>query len=129
MGVSKMRQLILLLISITVFFSYSSAVLADDGLKIHGVEYIVGKFHRQDNKVHKYAPSNSWTPFILPEGYNSTEPLVQSNADGSVSIFFSTLEDLITAAIKVADARDKKIDMLTIHSHGLPGGVWFPKDR
>ena len=105
-----------------------SSVASASGLVIYGTEIGVGKFHRHDNKVHSYANNNAWKPFSLPDGASTTTPVVIDNADGSVSIFFSTLEELLQSSVDAAKKHGEKIQVLNINGHGLPGGMWFPKN-
>jgi hypothetical protein len=109
-------------------FLLSSTVLAASGLVIHTAEFGVGKFHRHDNKVHAYGASNAWTPYILPEGASSDKPLVINNADGSVTVFFSTLDDLISSVTQISQSRHQLVQVLNVHGHGLPGTMWFPSN-
>jgi hypothetical protein len=55
--------------------------------------------------------------------------LVQNNADGSVTVFYSTLDDMIASVIAVSKARRQPVSVLNVHGHGLPGGMWFPPDQ
>ncbi|MGZ3689295.1 MAG: hypothetical protein ACXWP5_00950 [Bdellovibrionota bacterium] len=111
-----------------LFLSATSAtpVLAGAGLTIHASEIGVGKFHRYDNQVHPYGAS-AWSDYILADGSIQT-PIVTANADQSVTIYFSTLEELLTAIHARVQQSGKKVDVLNVHGHGLPGGMWFPKD-
>ena len=107
---------------VTAFFFMATAgafaSTGGTGLIIHSAEFGVGKFHRQDNQVHAYGASNSWTPYILPIGADSSKPLIMKNADGSVTIFFSTLDDLIQSVVKVsADAHKRKYVSMASDSH------------
>lgn len=97
------------------------------GLVINGSEIGVGKFHRFDNKIHKYGSANVWSVDILPEGGVQT-PIVYPNPDGSMTIQFSNLEEFLRSAIQVAQQRGTKISVLNFHGHGMPGGMWYPKD-
>jgi hypothetical protein len=96
------------------------------GLVIHAAEVGVGKFHRHDNQVHAYDATNVWAHFILPDAAGSSGPVVIDNTDGSVTVFFSTLEELLTSAIKASEARGLPISVLNLNGHGLPGTMWFP---
>lgn len=96
------------------------------GLVIHATEMGVAKFHRKDNEVHPYEASNAWTPYILPAGAGIDKPIVSENADGSYTIFFSTLEDMLKKAVELSEKTGQKIEVLNLHGHGLPGGMWFP---
>jgi hypothetical protein len=115
---------------LVLFFGFAavSAANASPGLVIHSSEYGVGKFHRYDNQVHPYGASNSWKPYILPQGadLDLSKPLVTDNADGSVSIFFASLDQLVSSVIQVSAQRHQKVSVLNIHGHGLPGAMWFP---
>ncbi len=117
-------KLITLILSLLV----SSAAVAGQGLIINAAEIGVGKFHRYDNKVHAYAENNAWKPYVLPDSGSLQTPIVYPNPDGSVTIQFSTLEELLRTAIQVSAKADAKIQVLNINGHGLPGGMWYPKD-
>jgi len=115
---------------LSLLSTYSA--FAETGLVIHGVEKIVGKFHRYDNQVHPYGAGHAWAPYILPAAVatardTSTATVVQ-NADQSISIYFSTLDDLISSAVQQAQAAHAKIAVFNIHAHGLPGALFFPSD-
>ncbi len=112
------------------FFSLLLALgaQASEGLTIYASEFGVGKFHRYDNQVHAYDPQSSWTNYILPTGANSDPVLSQKNSDGSYTIFYSTLEEMIQTSIHIATTEQKPISVLNIHGHGLPGAMWFPMD-
>jgi hypothetical protein len=97
------------------------------GLVIHTAEMGIGKFHRMDNKAHTYSLDNAWKPFILADNAPTVTPVIQNNADGSVTIFYSSLLEMLTTATKIAADRGEKISALNINAHGLPGGMWFPK--
>jgi hypothetical protein len=101
---------------------------ASDGLVINAAEFGVGKFHRYDNTVHSYASTNAWTPYVLPSNVPTDKPFVQKNADGSFSVFFSTLDELIATVVQISHDQKAQVSVLNIHGHGLPGAMWFPKD-
>jgi hypothetical protein len=107
---------------------FSSACFASQGLIIHSEEFGVGKFHREDNKAHPYAASSAWAPYILADGAAVDQPLIQKNADGSFTVFFSTLDDLVVSVIQISTTQKQKVSVLNVHGHGIPGGMWFPKD-
>ncbi|MGE3263064.1 MAG: hypothetical protein AB7K68_14880 [Bacteriovoracia bacterium] len=106
-----------------------SAASASSGLVIHTAEFGVGKFHRQDNKVHRYEAGNAWSSFILKEGADTNRPLTQKNADGSFTVFFSTLDELIANVTAIAKSENKKVSVLNVHGHGMPGAMWFPANE
>ncbi|MDB5037240.1 MAG: hypothetical protein JWQ35_768 [Bacteriovoracaceae bacterium] len=122
---SKVFYFILLL----SFFVVSHSALAEEGLIIHAAEIGIGKFHRRDNQVHPYAKDNIWTDYVLPEEATIATPLARGNPDGSVTVFFSSLEELLTRVIEVSHQSQKKIQVLNIEAHGLPGAMWFPVDE
>ena len=111
---------------ITLLFSLQ--IYASEGLVIHAAEIGVGKFHRIDNKYNAYGTS-AWNVYILPNEATTKTPLIVSNQDESITIFFSTLEELIKSTIEISETKRKPIDLLTIHGHGVPGGMWFPKNQ
>ena len=106
----------------------SVQAFASQGLVIHAEEFGVGKFHRMDNKVHPYPANSAWVPYIMPANAPSDRVSTQDNKDGSISIFFSSLEDLMQTVVSLSQARHMPISVLNVHGHGLPGGMWFPKD-
>ena len=97
-------------------------------LVVHASELGVGKFHRKDNKAHNYGANNSWSPYILADGASDQTPVIQKNTDGSVTVFFSNLDELLSTLPSVAKQAGRQISVLNIHGHGLPGGMWYPKD-
>lgn len=102
---------------------------ANADLVIHAAEIGIGKFHRYDNSIHPYEKDNAWTPYILPDGAENKTPIVVENDDRSITIFFSTLEELLTQAARVSLSRGEKITVLNINAHGLPGAMWFPMNE
>jgi hypothetical protein len=106
-----------------------SIAQASQGLVIHTAEFGVGKFHRMDNKAHAYAADNAWSPYVLQDGANTTRPLTKKNADGSFTVFFSTLDELISIVSSISKSENQKVSVLNVHGHGLPGAMWFPKDE
>jgi hypothetical protein len=64
----------------------------------------------------------------LPANAPTDHSLITDNADGSVTIYFVTLDDLLANAAKVSAERTQPISVLNVHGHGMPGGMWFPKD-
>jgi hypothetical protein len=109
-------------------FMLSTVSLASTGLVIHSTEFGVGKFHRADNAVHLYDHASAWAPYVLPNGATTDKPLVQKNSDGSYTVFFSTLDDLMASVIQLSDSTNRKVSVLNVHGHGLLGAMWFPKD-
>jgi hypothetical protein len=101
-----------------------------DRLVIHAAEFGIGRFHRYDNSVHPYSADNAWRPYILPDSVKTFDkPVIKKNSDGSFSVFFSNLEDLISSVIKISKAQRKKISVFNMHAHGAAGGsVFFPKN-
>jgi len=119
-----------------VLFTTSSSDAAQNSdfrihtdLIIHGVEIGVGKFHRYDNQVRPYSDENVWKNYILPENSGAETPVVVENADSSVSIFFSNLEELLVTLTNISKERGQAVDVLNINAHGLPGAMWFPVDE
>ncbi|MBN8554671.1 MAG: hypothetical protein J0L93_04430 [Deltaproteobacteria bacterium] len=113
-----------------LFLSISSAHANESKhLIIHAAEMGIGKFHRYDNSVHSYDENNIWINYVLPNNAPEKTPIIQENKDGSVTIFFSHLEELFQQIQKVSNDKGMKVDVLNINAHGLPGGMWFPKDE
>lgn len=102
--------------------------MAADTLTINGAEFGIGKFHRYDNKVHKYDQNNTWNVFILPDGVKTKQAYVQKNAEDNYTIFFTNLEEFLTKIVELSVKTGKKVGMLNLNAHGLPGGMWFPKN-
>jgi hypothetical protein len=96
---------------------------------IHTSEFGVGKFHRYDNKAHAYDANNAWGVYILPDNADTGHPLARKNGDGSFTVFYSTLDELIGNVIAISQREGKKVSVLNVHGHGLPGAMWFPKDE
>jgi hypothetical protein len=113
-------------ISLALFVG--SAAVASSGLVIHTAEFGVGKFHRQDNQVHAHSASNAWSVYILAQGAATDKALVQDNADGSVTVFYQTLEELMSSVVQLSKDRGQPVAVLNVHGHGLPGAMWFPSD-
>lgn len=126
---SKLILVLVTLFSATcfsTFLSVTASAMTSSGLTIDAAEVGVAKFHRYDNHVHPYGASNAWLPYVLPENAPTDQATTINNPDGSVSIFFMTLDDLLNSVIRVADQRHQPVTVLNIHGHGLPGGMWFP---
>jgi hypothetical protein len=121
--VGKMKKLLLLAGAL----SMSLSALAAD-LTINAAEFGIGKFHRQDNKVHKYESNNAWAPFILPENASTKQALIINTSPDTYTIFFTNLEELFTKMVELTAKTGKKVEILNLNAHGLPGGMWFPKD-
>jgi hypothetical protein len=113
---------------IIAFLTAASFAQASQGLTIYTTEVGVAKFHRADNKIHPYAKDNAWYPFILPDGAPSNQNLTKKNDDGSYTVFFLTLEDMMISVAKISQDEQKSVSLLSVHGHGLPGGMWFPRD-
>lgn len=120
---SMLNKAIFLLVLFIGFNSWSSP-----GLVIHAAEFGVGKFHRADNKVHEYNKASSWLPYILPNDVSTEKPLILKNLDGSYTVFFSTLEEMVSTIAKISNENKQLISVLNVHGHGMPGRMWFPKD-
>ncbi|MGZ3693728.1 MAG: hypothetical protein ACXWQO_05980 [Bdellovibrionota bacterium] len=116
---------IILLVGIFI----ASIAQAGQGLVIHTAEFGVGKFHRMDNKAHAYANGNAWSPYVLQDGADTKHALTKKNADGSFTVFFSTLDELIASVTAISKSENQKVAVLNVHGHGLPGAMWFPKDE
>ena len=115
-----MKKIFLMLVLTTL-----SVAQAQD-LTINGAEFGIGKFHRKDNKVHKYEANNAWSPFILPEGADTKTALVRQNSASNYTIFFTNLEEFLTKIVELSTKTGKKVAILNLNAHGLPGGMWFP---
>lgn len=115
-----MKTLLSLLLLLSSFASYA--------LTIHAVELGIGKFHRMDNKVHPYSEGNVWIPMILPEGADLKDtPLIVQRSPEVFTVFFSSLEEVIQSVVKISKEQGRKINVLNIHAHGMPGAMFFPQ--
>lgn len=117
--------------TVASFMAGTSAAQAQHSptsLVVHAAELGVGKFHRMDHKKHPYGAANGWKNFILPDGVNEQTPIVLNNNDGSTTIFFSNLDELLTTIENVAKKQNKPVQIININGHGMPGGMWYPKD-
>jgi hypothetical protein len=115
-------------LSVLSFF-FAVSAFASNGLVVHTTEFGVGKFHRYDNKVHAYGPANAWTPYVLADGAATDQALTFKNSDGSYTVFFSTLDEMMKSVVAISQSEGKKVSVLNVHGHGLPGAMWFPKDE
>lgn len=115
------------IVFVCLFVGIANTANAD--LVIHAAEIGIGKFHRHDNSVHPYEKDNAWTPYILPAEADNKTPLVVENDDRSITIFFSTLEELLIKSAEISLVRGEKIGVLNINAHGLPGAMWFPMNE
>lgn len=97
-------------------------------LTINGAEVGIGKFHRKDNKVHRYDSNNVWKPYILPENAPTKEAFVQKNSNDNYTIFFTNLEEFLSKMVEISRKTGKKIGLINLNAHGMPGAMWFPKD-
>jgi hypothetical protein len=110
------------------FLVVAPSLYAEEGLIIHGAEIGVAKFHRQDNRVNPYADNSLWKNYILPDVPSVKTPMIKENADGSITIFYSHLEELLSSLVEVSKEKQKKVMVFNINAHGLPGAMWFPVD-
>ncbi len=113
---------ILLLLSLLIYTDHTSA------LTVHAVEIGIGKFHRMDNQKHPYGPDHAWAPMILPDGKDMKDtPLTVEQSPEVYSIFFSSVDQLLKSVFKLHRDLGRRINILTIHAHGLPGGIFVPQ--
>lgn len=103
----------------------SSAQAAD--LVVHAAETGVGKFHRLDNSLHPYGAQSEWKDYVYPAGLDGHTGTMSKNPDGSYTVFFTNLQELLTNVVKVSTLEQRPVDLLNIEAHGMPGGMWFPK--
>ncbi len=97
-------------------------------LTINGAEFGIGKFHRKDNKEHAYEANNAWKVYVLPEGVSLKEAYVQKNSETDYTIFFTNLQEFLEKIVEITTKTGKKVGIINLNAHGLPGGMWFPKD-
>jgi hypothetical protein len=100
---------------------------AHAGLTINAAEVGIGKFHRLDNQYHPYADNNAWKAFVLAPGSVAKTPIIVDNKDASVTIYFSSLQELFETMVKVSQDKKQAISILNMNAHGMPGGMWYPK--
>jgi hypothetical protein len=112
---------------ISLFIVLTAYQVSAGDLSVHAVEIGIGKFHRMDNAIHPYGAKHAWLPLVLPANTEATPSTVE-NPDGSVTIFYSNLEQLLREITMVSGKYGGKVKLLNIHTHGLPGGLGFPKD-
>lgn len=117
----------------SLFFAFimvlGSTVLAAQGLIIHTTEFGVAKFHRYDNQVHPYPAGSAWSPYILPANADTSHALIQKNQDGSFTVFYSHLDEMLSSVVQIANDQHQQVSVLNVHGHGMPGAMWFPKDQ
>lgn len=111
----------------SLLLTFGTTAFAQD-LTINAAEFGIGKFHRQDNKVHAYDKKNAWTPFILPDSITTRKLFVQKNSATNYTIFFTNLDELVAKVFDLSKTTGLKVKVLNLNAHGLPGGMWFPKD-
>lgn len=116
------------MISLLIVSLFSVSLFASDTLIINAAEYGIGKFHRKDNKVHQYETNNVWKDYVLKENVSTTSVSVVKNDETNFTIYFTNLEELMIEMIKLSKKEGKKVGILNLNAHGLPGGMWFPKD-
>jgi len=122
-----MKKSIFVMIALA-FAAVGTVSQAQAGLVINAAEVGIGKFHRLDNQYHTYADDNAWKVFVIGQGDVSQTPIVIDNANnGSVTIFYSSLQELFETMVKVSQEKGQKISVLNVNAHGMPGGMWFPK--
>ncbi len=104
---------------------------AQTGLLINSAEVGVGKFHRMDSQIHpkEYASGNVWISSIMPADGGKTSPVIFSTGQNEISIQFTSLQQLLETVVQKSQETHQKIAVLNITGHGMPGGMWFPKDE
>ena len=105
-----------------------TSVRAEEGITINAAEIGIGKFHRKDNAVHPYADDNAWKPYILGQNAGTKTPQIMGNKNGSYTIFFSNLDELMGAMEQLTADKKLKIKNFNLNAHGMPGHMWYPKD-
>lgn len=119
----KFLFLILVLLSTQAF-----AKTAEDGIIINAAEYGIGKFHRKDNQVHQYEADNAWKVFVLADNAQTSTMQTIENENSTYTVYYTNLEELLIEVVALAKKTGKKVSVININAHGLPGGMWFPKD-
>ncbi|MDE2313429.1 MAG: hypothetical protein KGL04_04560 [Elusimicrobia bacterium] len=97
-------------------------------LVVDAVDAVMGNFHRYDNARHRYGAGNFWADFI-GRGYGPGSAFARQDTDGTVTIEFSDLEDLLKTLVQVSREERAQVAVLNINAHGRPGGNWFPPDE
>lgn len=124
MGFNK--SFVVLILIVLFQFAFIGEVLASPGLTIYASEITLGKFHRYGNKVHPYPLNHAARNFILPDGVEVDRVLEVKNGDGSFTIFFNNLEDLLAGVASISKREKKQINLLNIEIHGGPGEIQVP---
>jgi hypothetical protein len=106
-----------------------SAAPAGTGLVVHATELSMGRGTRADDKLHPYGDQHAFAPYILPAGTPGDQPTTVKHADGSVTVFFSTLEEMMHGVAEASRTAGQKVQLLSLHTHGVPGGTSVPRDR
>lgn len=119
----KSLFLILALVTGNVF-----AKIAEETIIVNAAEYGIGKFHRKDNQVHQYEAGNAWKVFVLADQAQTSTSQVIENDNSTYTVYYTNLEELQNEIVKLSQKTGKKVGILNINAHGLPGGMWFPKD-
>ena len=123
-----MKSIYLLIALVLGISGMSTIVHAEEGLTVNVAEIGIGKFHRKDNSVHPYADDNAWKPYVLAENAGTKTPITVENKNGSYTIFFSNLDELMGAMEKLTADKKTKIKNFNMNAHGMPGHMWYPKD-
>jgi hypothetical protein len=116
-------------LGIILTFALSSNALAEHELVVNAAEFGVAKFHRADNKAHAYGADNAWSVYILPDNMPTDHVQIIKNNDDNYSVFYSTLDEMLSAVVQISQSDNRPVAVLNIHGHGLPGAMWFPKDE
>ena len=123
-----MKSISLLIAVLLSTTAMNNTVRAEEGLSVNVAEIGIGKFHRMDNSVHPYADDNMWKPYVLAKDATMKTPLTVQNKNGSYTIFFSNLDELMGAMEKLTASTKMKIKNFNMNAHGMPGHMWYPKD-
>jgi hypothetical protein len=123
-----MKSISLLIAVLLSTTALNNTARAEDGLTVNVAEIGIGKFHRMDNSVHPYADDNIWKPYVLANDASMATPQTIQNKNGSFTIFFSNLDELMGAMEKLSANQHAKIKNLNMNAHGMPGHMWYPKD-
>lgn len=120
-----MKSLFLIL---ALVFSNAFAKTTEEGITINAAEFGIGKFHRKDNVVHQYEADNAWKVFVLADNAQTTNMQTFENENSTYTVYYTNLEELLNEIVAISKRTGKKVSVLNINAHGLPGGMWFPKD-
>ena len=113
--------------ALIAFLFVSSAAIGSTGLVIHAAEFWGRQIppNRQQEASLRYFERLVPLHFARRCRYESAHHPSERDG-GSISIFYSTLDDLLSSAEQVVDQLQQPISVLNVHAHGAPGLTGFP---